>query len=133
MPVLAYYDMPERTPLKPVEWMGSSLDDLRDFPEAVQDEVGYALYVVQRGEHPPQGKRLKGELGGLIELIEDFDGNTYRAVYTVKLRGAVYVLHVFQKKSTRGIATPRHEIALIKQRYARAREHHATHYGISED
>ncbi len=133
MPVLAYFGMTERTPLKPVEWMGSSLDDLRDFPEAVQDEVGYALYVVQRGEHPPQGKRLKGELGGLIELVEDFDGNTYRAVYTVKLRGAVYVLHAFQKKATRGIATPRHEIALIKQRYARAREHHATHYGTPED
>lgn len=133
MPVLAYFCMADRTPLKPVEWMGSSLDDLREFPEAVQDEVGYALYVAQRGEHPPQAKRLKGELSGLIELVEDFDGNTYRAVYTVKLRGAVYVLHVFQKKSTRGIATPRHAIALIKDRYARAREHHQAHYGTTED
>ena len=125
--------MVEHPALKPVEWMGSSLDDLRDFPEAVQDEVGYALYVAQRGDHPPQAKRLKGELGGLIELVADFDGKTYRAVYTVKLRGAVYVLHVFQKKSTRGIATPRHEIALIKERYARAREHHAMHYATPEN
>lgn len=92
--------MADRPPVKPVEWMGSALDDLRDFLEAVQDEIGYALYVAQRGEHPWQAKRLKGELAGLIEIIEDFDGNTYRAVYTVKLRGAVYALHVFQKKST---------------------------------
>lgn len=113
--------------------MGSALDDLRDFPEAVQDEIGYALYVAQRGERPPQTKRLKGKLGGLIEIVEDFDGNTYRAVYTVKLRGAVYVLHVFQKKSTRGIATPRREIELIKERYARACEHHAAKYGTREE
>lgn len=63
----------------------------------------------------------------------DFDGDTYRAVYTVKLRGAVYVLHVFQKKSTRGIATPRREIALIKERYRWARVHHAAHYGAQEE
>lgn len=113
--------------------MGSAREELRDFPEAVQDDVGYALYVVQRGEHPLQAKRLKGELGGLIELVENFDGNTYRAVYTLKLRGAIYVLHVFQKKSTRGIATPRREIELIKARYARAREHHAAHYGTQEE
>ena len=66
-------------------------------------------------------------------IVEDFDGNTYRAVYTLKLRGAIYVLHVFQKKSTRGIATPRREIELIKARYARAREHHAAHYGAQEE
>lgn len=117
--------MTDRPPLKPVIWMGSSLHDLREFPEAVQDGVGYALYVVQRGDHPPQAKRLKGELGGLIEIVEDFDGDTYRAVYAVKLQGAVYVLHAFQKKSTRGIATPRRKIELIKARYACAREHYA--------
>lgn len=133
MPVLAYFSMTEPPSLKPVEWMGSSLDDLRDFPDAVKDEVGYALYVAQRGDHPPQAKRLKGELGGLVELVADFDGNTYRVVYTVKLRGVVYVLHVFQKKSTRGIATPRHAITLMRERYARAREHHAAHYGTPED
>jgi len=115
-----------------VEWVGAALEDLRSFPEPVQDEIGYALYVAQRGDHPRQAKRLKGDLGGLIEIVEDFDGDTYRAVYTVKLRGAVYVLHVFQKKSTRGIATPRREVALIKERYARARVHHAAHYSSEE-
>lgn len=98
----------------------------------MQDEIGYALYGAQRGEQPRQAKRLKGELGGIIELVDDFDGNTYRAVYTVKLSGVVYVLHAFQKKSTHGIATPRREIQLIKERYARAREHHAAHYGSKE-
>lgn len=125
--------MTNRPLAKPVEWVGSSRDDLRKFPESVRDEIGYALYVVQRGEHPLQAKRLKGELGGLIEIVEDFDGNTYRAVYTVKLQGAVYVLHAFQKKSKHGIATPRREIALIKERLARARAHHAATYGQQEE
>jgi phage-related protein len=113
--------------------MGSSREDLRRFPESVQDVMGYALYLAQSGAHPPEAKRLKGELAGMIELIDDFDGDTYRAVYTVQLRGAVYVLHAFQKKSTRGIATPRREIALIKERYRRARAHHATHYSTPEE
>ena len=125
--------MPPVPPLKPVEWMGSTREDLRGFPESVQDVMGYALYLAQRGAHPPEAKRLKGELAGLIELVDDFDGETYRAVYTVKLRGTVYVLHVFQKKSTRGIATPRREIALIKERYRRARAHHAARYGAEEE
>ena len=118
--------------LKPLEWIGSSLEDLRRFPEAVQDVVGYALHVVQLGEHPPEAKRLRGELAGLIEIVDDFDRNTYRAVYTVKLADVVYVLHVFQKKSTRGIATPRREIELIKERYRLARAHHAAHYASQE-
>ena len=90
--------------------------------------MGIALFLVQRGEHPRHAKRLKGDLGGLVELVEDFDGNTWRAVCTLKLRGAGYVLHAFQKKPTRGIATPRRDIEVIKERYARAREHHAAHY-----
>jgi phage-related protein len=125
--------MVDRPPLTPVEWIGSAREDLRDFPEAFQDAVGFALYVAQRGEQPLHAKRLKGELGGLIEIAEDFDGNAYRAVYTLKLRGAIYVLHVFQKKSTHGIATPRREIELIKARYARAREHHAVNYRAQEE
>lgn len=119
--------------LKPVEWMGSTLEDLRGCPEPVQDVVGYALHLAQLGEHAPAAKRLRGALGGVIEIVDDFDGNTYRAVYTVKLRGVIYVLHVFQKKSTRGIATPHREIALIRERYARARTHHATYYGTQEE
>ncbi|MGH7717414.1 MAG: type II toxin-antitoxin system RelE/ParE family toxin [Gemmatimonadaceae bacterium] len=125
--------MPSSPPLKPVEWMGSTLKELRRFPEHVQDVVGYALHLAQLGEHPPEAKCLRGELAGLIEIVDDFDGDTYRAVYTVKLRGAIYVLHVFRKKSTRGIATPRREIVLIKERYRWARAHHAAHYGSEEE
>ncbi|HUF30790.1 MAG TPA: type II toxin-antitoxin system RelE/ParE family toxin [Gemmatimonadaceae bacterium] len=117
------------SPVKPLEWVGSALNDIRRLPEPVQDVVGYALHVAQLGEHPPEAKGLKGELFGILEIVADFDRGSYRAVYTVKLAGVVYVLHVFQKKSTRGIATPRREIELIKERYRWARAHHATHYG----
>jgi phage-related protein len=113
--------------------MGSSLDDLRDLPAAVREELGYAIYVVQRGHQPLNAKRLKGELAGLTEIVEDFDGDTYRAVYTVKPQGVVYVLHAFQKKSKRGIATPRRDVDLIKSRYAAAREHYAVRSDSMED
>lgn len=99
----------------------------------MQDVVGYALHLAQLGEHALSAKRLRGSLGGMVEIVDDFDGNTYRAVYTVKLAGVVYVLHVFQKKSTRGIATPQREIALVRERYARAKAHHAAHYGGRTD
>jgi len=119
--------MPAR-PLKPVEWVGSSLEDLRACPEEVQDVVGYALFQAQSGASHPAAKPLKGELRGLVEIVDDWDGNTYRAVYTAKLAGVIYVLHVFQKKATKGIVTPRHVIELIKDRYRRAREYHGRHY-----
>jgi phage-related protein len=83
-----------------------------------------ALYLAQRGGRHAQAKPLKGFGGaGVLEIVEDHDGNTYRVVYTVKLAAAVYVLHAFQKKSTRGIATPQHELELIKQRLKAATEH----------
>lgn len=91
--------------------------------------MGKALFQVQLGQVPRIGKRLKGPLSGLVELVDDFDGDTYRVVYTVKLVGAVYVLHVFQKKSTHGIATPKHVTELIRQRLRGARAHHAEHFG----
>ena len=128
MPVSAYSGT-DGLPLKPVEWIGRARDDLRALPRAVRREMGYALWLAQLGEYAPQSKRMKGELSGLIEIVEDHDGNAYRAVYAARLRGVIYVLHVFQKKSTRGIATPRRILDLIRQRYARAREHHARHYG----
>jgi phage-related protein len=99
----------------------------------VRDTFGYALYEAQRGKDHRAAKRLKSELGGLIELVDDFDGDTYRAVYTVKLANVVYVLHVFQKKSTRGIATPKHEIDLIKARWQRAKAHYAAYYERRKD
>lgn len=107
--------------MKPVYWMGSSLDDLREFPDVVQSDIGYALYVAQQGDKHASAKPLKGYKGaGVLEIVEDHDGGTYRAVYTVKLAGAIYVLHAFQKKSKRGIATAQSDLDLIKQRLKQA-------------
>jgi phage-related protein len=116
-------------PLKPVEWIGSSLDDLKDFPDEVQQVVGYALYIAQCGDKHPSAKPLKGFKGaGVVEVVEDFDGDTYRAVYTIKFADVVYVLHSFQKKSKQGIATPKQDIDLIEARLKRAKEHYAEYY-----
>ena len=117
---------PEEAPAsKPVRWVGSSRDDLRSFPEEVRNRVGGALWEAQCGRKAPYAKPLKGFGGaGVLEVVDDFDGDTYRAIYTVRFAGLVYVLHAFQKKSKRGIATPRQELALIAQRFLRAREDH---------
>lgn len=102
---------------KELVWVGSSRRDLRAFPPAVRRTFGFALYAAQIGETPPEAKPLKGFGGaGILELIEDHRGSTYRAVYTVRFATKVYVLHAFQKKSTRGIATPKQEIRLIQER-----------------
>jgi phage-related protein len=130
MPNQAYSTMllPDAEPLKPVEWMGASREDLRALPEEPRRVFGFALHQAQRGGHHRAAKRLTGELAGLIEVVDDFDGETYRAVYTVKLAGVVYVLHVFQKKSTRGIALPKHELTTIRERWQHAKRHHSAHY-----
>jgi phage-related protein len=108
---------------KPVRWIGSSRDDLRAFPEDVRLRVGGALWEAQLGRKAGWAKPLKGFGGaGVLEVVDDFDGDTFRAVYTVRFAGVIYVLHAFQKKSKSGIATPRHEIALIEQRLKRAKE-----------
>jgi phage-related protein len=110
--------------VKPVHWMASSLKDFRAFPDEVQDTMGYALYLAQIGERHEQAKPLKGFGGAsVLEIVEDHDGETYRAVYTVKLAGAVYVLHAFQKKAKRGMATPKQDMDLIRQRLKAAMEH----------
>lgn len=110
--------------LKPLYWMGQTLKDLRDSPEGVKDGVGYALELVQKGDKPANAKPLKGFSGAsVLEIVEDFDGDTWRAVYTVAIAERVYVLHFFQKKSKRGIATPKKEIDLIKRRLRDAIEH----------
>ena len=108
---------------RPVIWLRDSRKRLREFPEDVQDEIGFALYEAQLGSKHPSAKPLKGfKGGGVLEVVEDFDGDTYRAVYTVKFRDAVYVLHAFQKKSKSGIKTPAHELHLIDKRLAEAKE-----------
>ena len=114
--------------LKPVEWISSSRNDLRKFPEEVQQMMGFALYLAQLGKKHPDAKPLKGFKGsGVLEVVEDFDGDTFRAVYTVKFEGIVYVLHAFQKKSKRGIATPKQDMELIEMRLKRAKEHYETY------
>ena len=118
-----------KTARKPVEWVGSSRDDVREFPRDVRRVIGQAIDDAQTGGEHPSAKALKGFGGrGVIEIVDDFDGDTYRAVYTVKFSGVVYVLHAFQKKSKTGRATPQHEIALIKSRLKRAEQHHRTSY-----
>lgn len=111
---------------KPVRWIGSSKVDLSAFPEEVKRRVGGALWDAQTGRKAPFAKPLKGFGGaGVLEVVDDFDGATYRAAYTVRFGGIVYVLHAFQKKSRRGITTPKAELDLIKQRLRRAREDYA--------
>ena len=93
--------------LKPVEWIGSTKADLKRFPETVQDVVGYALYQAQVGLRHRGVKPLRGLGSNVLEVVSRHDGDTFRAVYTVRFRAAVYVLHAFQKKAKRGIATPK--------------------------
>lgn len=114
---------PDAPPAKPVRWIGSSREDLKAFPREAQRSVGAALWAAQTGGKAPYVKPLKGFRGaGVLEIVEDFDGDAYRAVYTVRFAGAVYVLHAFQKKSRYGIATPKNEIEKIEQRLKRAKE-----------
>jgi phage-related protein len=108
---------------KPVRWVGSSKEDVSEFPADVRRRVGGALWEAQVGRKAPYVKPLKG-FGdtGVLEIVDDFDGDAFRAVYTVRFAKAVYVLHAFQKKSKRGVATPKAELDLIEQRLKRARE-----------
>lgn len=104
-------------PHKPLVWVGRSLDELMTMPADVRRAIGFALRFAQAGVRADSVKPLKGFKGaGVLEVVERFDGDTYRAVYTVKLGGVIYVLHCFQKKSTSGISTPKHVINLIQQR-----------------
>jgi phage-related protein len=111
--------------IRPVAWLGSSKADLSVFPDEVKDSIGFALYVAQQGGKHRTAKPLRGFGGaGIFEIVDDFDGDTYRAVYTVRFAGRVYVLHVFQKKSKSGIKTPKAELNLIQSRLRRAEEEH---------
>jgi len=126
--------MSEGQRLKPVEWVGSTLDDLRKFPEEVLDDVGFALYQAQRGGKHVSAKPLKGFKGaGVLEVVENHDGNTYRTVYTVRFESAIYVLHAFQKKSKKGIKTRQEELDLVERRLNRAAEHYEDKYGHQQD
>lgn len=118
---------------KEIIWLVGTLEELKSFPEEVQDDIGYALQIAQEGEKHSDAKPLKGFGGaGVLEVVDDFDGETYRAVYTVKFSDALYVLHVFQKKSRKGIKTNKHDVELVKQRLKRAAEIHAERISENE-
>ena len=115
--------MSDEPSLKPVIWVGSSRKDLREFPELVRDHMGYALYIAQSGGKHRDTKTLSGFSGaGVLEIITDYRGDTFRAVYTLRYAWAVYVLHAFQKKSKTGRTTPRRDMELIKQRLQEAEQ-----------
>lgn len=121
--------MSEERILKRIDFIGSSREDLREFPDEVKQDIGYALYEAQRGEKPAVAKPLKGFSGaGVLEIVENFSSGTYRAVYTVRFQKVIYVLHCFQKKSKHGIKTPQQDIDLIKQRLRAAEEDYNTNY-----
>lgn len=105
-----------------IRWLGSSLDDLSDFPADVKRAFGFALREVQKGETPPSAAPLTQFGSGVYELKESHDGDAYRSVYVVKLKSAVFVLHAFKKKSKSGKAMPREDITVIEQRLKRAKE-----------
>lgn len=105
--------------LKPLKWTGSSRKDFDEFPEDIQDPMGFALYLAQKGEKHMHAKPLKGI--GVMEIVESDRNGTFRVMYTVEMKEAVYVLHAFQKKSKTGIATPRQEIDLVKRRLVEVR------------
>ncbi len=115
--------------LKPVIWIGSSYDDWKGFPDDVQDVMGYALHLAQCGEKADSVKPLKGFKGAsVLEIVDNYDTDTYRAIYTVKFQEAVYVLHAFHKKSKNGIATPQSDIKLIEQCLKKAKVYRDENY-----
>jgi phage-related protein len=116
--------------------MGSSLKDIRGFPEEVKDVLGFAIGLAQDGGKHPNAKPLAGDKAfksrGVLEVVADFDGSTYRAVYTVRFAAAIYVLDVFQKKSKKGIATPRADMERIKMRLSTAQAHYEASHGAGK-
>lgn len=114
---------------RPFDWLGSSKKDFRTFPEAVISDMGYALGLAQLGGKHPLAKPWKGEGPGVSELVEDHGGDTYRAVYAVRFKEVIYVLHAFQKKSKSGIKTPQMDVDMIRRRLKAAQEDHGRRFG----
>jgi phage-related protein len=117
---------------KPLNWVGSSKKDFLSFPEQVKDEMGNALGLAQFGGKHPSVKPWKGHGPGVFEAVEDHSGDTYRAVYTVHFKEAVYMLHAFQKKSPKGVKTALTDIDLIKTRLKSAQQDYETRYGTKK-
>jgi phage-related protein len=111
--------------LKPLIWLGSSRKDFSEFPDGVKSEMGYALFQAQAGRRHRNAKIFKGTGdAGVVEIVDDHRGDTFQTVYAVRFASAVYVLHAFQKKSKKGIATPKNDIQLIEQRLRDAERLH---------
>jgi phage-related protein len=117
---------------RPLDWVGSSKKDFLAFPSSVKDEMGNALGLVQFGGKHPSAKPWKGQGTGVFELVENFDGNTYRAVYTIRFKEVIYVLHAFQKKSPTGIRTAKVDVELIASRLRLAQLDYEGRYGKQE-
>jgi phage-related protein len=109
---------------KTLEWIGSTKRDILKLPKEIREDFGYALYLAECGDKSPHAKLFSNVGGGVFEIVENFDGNTYRAMYTVRFKEAIYVLHVFQKKSKKGIATPQADVEMVRRRFQIAKELH---------
>ena len=119
----------DNPPIRPAHLIGSSLEDLREMPAQVRRAFGYAIGRAQRGEKARAAGPLRGFHGaGVLEVVDDCDGDTYRAVYTVRFAEIVYVLHVFQKKSRRGTRTPAQEMEIVRARLRRAEYHYRSEF-----
>jgi phage-related protein len=117
--------------LKPLRFLDAAKDDLMDIPVEVRQEFGYGLYLIQRGEMPDNASPFEGSTGAnIMKLVERHDTDTYRCVFTVKFEKAVFVLHVFKKKSTHGKSTPQREIETVKARFQRAQELYIAEFGV---
>ena|SRR5438876_3969459 len=114
--------------LRPLLWVGSSKRDYRAFPPRVQDQFGFALFLAQTGQHPPRVRLLKGFGSGVVELVGSFESDAYRAVYTVRFREVVYVLHAFKKKAKHGIKTPMSDLELVRRRLRDAEQDYAQRF-----
>ncbi len=115
--------------VKPLEWLGNTRRAVSGFPKSVRQVIGQALYAAQLGDKHQDAKPLRGFGGAsVVEVISDYDGDTFRAVYTVRFRGVVYTLHAFQKKAKTGIKTPRKELNIIKQRLREAQHDYRERY-----
>lgn len=117
---------------KVVEWMGSTLKDIRECPDDVKDAFGYAIHLAQSGARYPYAVSMKGNLRGVTEIKVVDEGETYRTMYTAKFAGVVYVLNVFQKKSTQSIKTPQRELDLTLERLKLARAHYEKYYQVKK-
>ena len=120
----------EQFPPKPIRFLEAAHDDLMELPEPVRREFGYGLYVVQRGEMPDNASPFDSSSGAnIMKLVERYETDSYRCVFAAKFERAIYVLHVFKKKSSSGIATPQREIETVKARFRRAQQLYAEEFG----